>query len=347
MESVSRWGWVLGPIALTFISLLPARVFAEDWIVMSNGDRLTGEVKQLDRGLLQFDTDATDTIAIKWDRIAALSSEQNFEITLDDGRRILASVSPGSDGSKLQLDDGRETLELATSAVVRMEPIEGRTIDRIDMDVDLGYSLAKANKVSQDTFGYDFDYRSETRSLGLNFDLARSSTSSQPSSTRANLSMRYTRLLFERNWNPVGLAQIERNDELGLNRRYTFGGGMTRAFVDTNSRRISFVGGVVYTAEKELDAELSNDVAEAAIGVDLDWFRYNDPEFDVKMRAVVYESISSQQRTRGNVDVSLRWELFGDFTWGLSTYYSFNTRRNNPESSSSDYGVVTSIGWSF
>jgi hypothetical protein len=314
---------------------------------MSNGDRLTGEVKLLDRGLLSFDTDATDTIAIKWDRVAAVSSPQNFEITLDDGRRVFASVSPGTEGETLRLDDGRTTSELATSAVVRMEPIEGRTIDRIDMGVDLGYSTAKANKVSQETFGYDFDYRSESRSLGLNFDLARSSTSSQPSSTRANLSMRYTHLLFERNWNPVGLAQIERNDELGLNRRYTLGGGMNRAFVDTNSRRVAFVGGVVYTAEKEFGAELSNDVAEAAIGFDLDWFRYNDPELDVTMRAVLYESISSQRRTRGNIDLSLKWELFGDFTWGLSTYYSFNTRPNSAESSSSDYGVVTSIGWSF
>ena len=39
-----------------------------DTVVFHNGDRLTGEVKGLDRGQLSFDTDATGTIAIEWAR---------------------------------------------------------------------------------------------------------------------------------------------------------------------------------------------------------------------------------------------------------------------------------------
>lgn len=35
-----------------------------DVVVFNNGDRLTGEVKSLERGRLCFETDATDTISI-------------------------------------------------------------------------------------------------------------------------------------------------------------------------------------------------------------------------------------------------------------------------------------------
>jgi len=49
-----------------------------DILVFVNGDRLTGEVKSLERGRLRFNTDATGTIAIEWDDVAQISSDQNI-----------------------------------------------------------------------------------------------------------------------------------------------------------------------------------------------------------------------------------------------------------------------------
>ena len=40
-----------------------------DVVTFVNGDRLTGEVKSLERGRLRFKTDATDTISIEWDNV--------------------------------------------------------------------------------------------------------------------------------------------------------------------------------------------------------------------------------------------------------------------------------------
>ena len=47
-----------------------------DILEFTNGDHLTGEFKGLDRGRLQFNTDATDTISIEWDKIASLETNQ-------------------------------------------------------------------------------------------------------------------------------------------------------------------------------------------------------------------------------------------------------------------------------
>ncbi len=44
-----------------------------DVVIFKNGDRLTGEVKSLERGRLRFNTDATGTNSIEWDVIASLS----------------------------------------------------------------------------------------------------------------------------------------------------------------------------------------------------------------------------------------------------------------------------------
>ena len=63
-----------------------------DRVVMNNGDILTGEIKSLDRGMLRFETDATDTIEIQWSLVAELTSTQNFQITIDDDRQLFGSL---------------------------------------------------------------------------------------------------------------------------------------------------------------------------------------------------------------------------------------------------------------
>ena len=133
---------------------------------------------------------------------------------------------------------------------------------------------------------------------------------------------------------------------VGLDRRTTVGGGLSRWLTDTNTHRTAFMGGLVAARENERDATESDTSVEAAVGVVLDWFRYDDPELDVSTTFVVYERLSDESRTRGNLDVDLRWELISGFLWGFNICYTFNTQPIG-EASSSDYGVVSSIGWSF
>jgi len=311
------------------------------------GDRLTGEIKSLDRGMLRFDTDATNTIPIQWTHVSVLLSQQNFLVTLSDGRELFGQWVESAQSGMLTLATAIGNLDLPVTSIVRMSPIEGRLIDRISMSVDIGYNIAKANNQKQTTFGYSFDYRTEGRLISANVDAARSSTNDAPTSFRGNSEFSYRRFIRDRAWDPVGFGGFERNDELGLDRRVTLGGGMSHWLADTNSRRISFLGGLVATRENETNAVESDDNIEAAASLTLDWFRYDDPELDVAMRFSVYQRLSDTRRTRGNLDLDLRWELVNDFFWGFSVYYSFNTEPTGIETSSSDYGFVTSIGWTF
>ena len=64
-----------------------------DMILFKNGDRLTGEVKTLDRGKMSFDTDALGVIKVEWDDIAQLYSTMTFEVALEDGERLYGSLA--------------------------------------------------------------------------------------------------------------------------------------------------------------------------------------------------------------------------------------------------------------
>ena len=63
-----------GPIAGDDEESTGERVAKTDIVVMSNGDRITGEVKSLSRGLLQYSTNAMGTLQIQWDSIASVTS---------------------------------------------------------------------------------------------------------------------------------------------------------------------------------------------------------------------------------------------------------------------------------
>lgn len=136
--------WCVFAVALTFpVNAAPKT----DIVVFGNGDRLTGEVKSLERGRLRFKTDATDTISIEWDDVAYLSSDQNIQIETTEGIRYLGSIRRADTAFVTIMDTRSGPVELASSSVVLMTPIEERGVSRLDGDVTAGYSFAQASDV--------------------------------------------------------------------------------------------------------------------------------------------------------------------------------------------------------
>ena len=65
-----------------------------DIVRLANGDRVTGEIENLQRGRLELSTDDAGTIEFEWDNIASVESTRQFEIGTTDGRRVLGSLQP-------------------------------------------------------------------------------------------------------------------------------------------------------------------------------------------------------------------------------------------------------------
>src|SRR5215471_3919796 len=65
-----------------------------DVIVMSNGDRITGEIKGLDAGVLKVDLDYVDgTISVQWLKVAHVESKQLFIVHSQDGSLYTGTLS--------------------------------------------------------------------------------------------------------------------------------------------------------------------------------------------------------------------------------------------------------------
>jgi len=72
---------------------LAAQRVRDEVVELSNGDRVTGEIKGLDRSYLTFRTIDLGTVQIRWQRVVRLNSNRTLEIVLADGRRLQGSVA--------------------------------------------------------------------------------------------------------------------------------------------------------------------------------------------------------------------------------------------------------------
>src|SRR5687767_14173909 len=61
----------------------------DDVVVLKNGDRLTGEIKGLQRGELRFKSDyMAEAVRLDWSRVQSIQSKSTFMIWLVDGQLI-------------------------------------------------------------------------------------------------------------------------------------------------------------------------------------------------------------------------------------------------------------------
>src|SRR5207245_10302724 len=81
--------------ALLFLS--PCPLFAkskDDVVVMKNGDKFTGEIKNLQYGELVFKSSyMKDSVHLDWKEVESLQSKDTFIVSLRDGQRVTGSNS--------------------------------------------------------------------------------------------------------------------------------------------------------------------------------------------------------------------------------------------------------------
>ena len=319
---------------------------ANDVVTFFNGDRLTGEVKSLERGKLRFKTAATDTISIEWDDVASLKSNQNIQVETQEGDRFLGHLSVSTNDKRIIVETGSGPIDLQIERVIFMEPIEERGLDRIDGDISAGYNFAKADEVTTTHLGADLYYRTESRILSLELDALFSDSSTNEPSQNLGLELQYRRLLPNR-WLAGGVVSFERNDELGLDLRTSIGGGGGRILHQSNNGSLSLIGGLLLSRERVDAAVADEDYLEAFATLTWDWFRYDTPELDLTTSLQIIPNLTDSGEVRGEFEIEFKWEIVEDLFWSLAIADSYDSKAELAGGENNDYSVITSIGWDF
>ncbi len=318
-----------------------------DVIHIANGDRLTGEIKSLAYGRLTLETDSLGTVQIEWPDVVRVESPQAFMLEDVDGNLIYGNLAQDPAAGQLSISGlDRVTRRVEMARVARLSQSEDRVLDRVHGSFSLGFDYTKASDITVLSGNFNTSYRGPQSSWNFNVDV--NSTRDPEQGTIDRDSVRYGyRWLQPGNRFWAGLSSFERNEETGIEARVLVGGGYGRYFLQTTSNEVAALVGVGATREWATGQADNQTSLEGILGADWRVFDFASPTTSLTARAVLFPSLTESGRWRTDSSVSLRREIISDFFFDLSFYQTYDSDPPDEAASSTDYGVVTSLGYSF
>src|SRR6185369_9809770 len=141
-RKLGRSGLIVLLILLLALTALAKNV--DDVVVLKNGDRLTGEIKGLQRGELRIKSDyMAEAVRLDWAKVERLESKSTFMIWLVDGKlitdvmRLLPARS--SEIANFVIGNANQTLKVHQLDVIRIAPADRRFWKRLEGSIDFGF----------------------------------------------------------------------------------------------------------------------------------------------------------------------------------------------------------------
>lgn len=323
--------------------LFENQVFAQrtDIVIMNNDDHITGEIKRLEVGILVFKTDDMETINIKWDKVKSITTENFYQVELQDGRVFYGSIEPGDEDSTLLIKGVTLKSTLFMKYMVKITRIKESFWDILDGYVKLGGSFTKASQIGQISFGFSGRYRTKIFYSELTANSIINTTRKQPTSRKQDIFLTYNRYLEQR-WFWAGRVGAEENTELGIKLRTSLSGGIGKYFLQTNIHWMNGLAGISLNREWFIDSTEASNNVEGYLTAQYLLFIYDHPKISLETTFNIFPGITDFGRIRSNLDVNLDWEIFLDFYWVFTLYFSYD---NKPTSTASetDYRFETTI----
>ena len=341
--------------AALLIGLLAAPAFAADKtdvVVLVNGDHITGEIREMTYGQLKLKTDDIGTLYIEWEKIASITTTQELQVEMADGRRFFGpSPEPASKAGMIRLMKswyGEEPVpvELSISDIVRLAAVESGDAwyKRLNGSFYLGYSYTKANDLKVLNVSADVGSRDRVRRWGVGLESQVTSQANDPSSQRAALTAAWERFMPNRYYFENAL-EFSRNEELGLDLRSQISSTFGRYFIQNNHSEWRAGIGLAASTERGSDGSRRNNY-QGQIETTLRMFRYDHPKMDVTAGLTLLPSLSESGRVRGEASLKTKWELVNDLFFQLTVYDSYDNKPSEG-GTNNDWGLTTSLGYTF
>ena len=338
-------GWLFGLLMLASAALpAPARE-KTDIIRLKNGDRITGEIKYLARGMLTVKTDSMSTVEIKWQDVESIQSPFLFTVQDTQGQLYVGSLQAAADVRHVNIVGPTPTNNLDHLRVVQIQELEGSIWKRFSGVADLGYSFTKASDRTQFNFSGDVTYRTERYAGKFDYSSTVGTSKGESDVNRQNASITGN-VYFARKWLAFAQMSYDHNLELQLDRRTTFLGGPGYKITQSNRSMLTLIGAAAFTRESYYGQDVAQN-AEGVVGIDAQFFKLYSPKVDITNRFVYMPNFTTWGRQRMEFNSNVRIEVLRDFYVTLTFYDSYDSKPPSETATGNDYGFTTGLSWSF
>ena len=228
------------------------KVNRHDTVIMKNGDRLTGEVKRLQQGVLYIETVYfAGSVGVDWQQVEKVESTATFQVVLNNGTRLTGAISKieaeaAASGKDFKVIERTSEVPVPGSEVVEIQSQKLTFWRQLKGSIDLGYNYTSGNSQSSLSSSANADYVAPRWSAGASYN---ASYSGQSGGTTTNLFevQAVGERFLSRNSYLFGMSDFLHSSQQDLNLRTTLGAGYGRYFFRTNHNELRWLVGADYT----------------------------------------------------------------------------------------------------
>jgi len=331
------------------IILLAGPLFAQkdDTVRLDNGDRITGEIKKMEYGIMNFKTSDMGTLYIEWTKIESIKSKKFFEIYLNDNTKYFGQIdSSFAESPRIQLLQRMQGITNYLDLISKVNPIKQGFLDRLDIDLELGFQYNKGSNISTLNTGYNLYYRSLRHGLRLKGDnYITDQRTDDHEFRKQDITLTYIHYM-KKSWTLSVLTSAQQNTELGLDLRVLFGTAVGKLIIQTSRLDLGLAGGLSTNQETSTNGIVTNNV-EAIIGTEFQIFKFHNPEIKITLDFTIFPSLTVKDRLRSVGNIKAKIEVLRDLYFNLTFYESFDSDPPDSSASNNDFGITTGISYSF
>src|SRR5262245_14068773 len=241
------------------------------------------------QGKLEVKTDDAGTLSIEWDKIASITTADQYDITMRDGSQRFGRFRPGVLPAAQIVDAAGVAAAVPMDEIASFERIQKRFIQRIDGSFDLGGSYTKSSGVADLYLDLSAKYRRPSYQYAASFSSNLTRQSDAPETARYSLNVTYTRYRGN-GWFVTALGLFESNRELGFTFRGTGAPTIGRYLARTPHAELFAAGGIAAGGETPVGAPAVTNV-DALLTAGLSVFTYDYPTTRIDVGLLVFPSL--------------------------------------------------------
>jgi len=332
------------PSRLLFFALLMLPLWgeAQDTLILKNKDVIAGEIKLMNRGVMQIETDySKKDFEVEWDGIVSIRTLTTFLITLTDGSRYLGRLETGRDGKTRIMQGYNRNIEVPLPDIVEMRPVEETFLSRLFGNLGVGLSITKANHYRQLDLQLSTGYRAEKWLLdgSMSMLFSRQDSTNDISKLDGNLSYYF---YLPRDWFTITDITFFSSSEQKIHLRTNSNLGVGYYFLHTNEAYWGFGGGFSFNNENYYENVDDKQSIEGLLKMNLNLFDIGDLSLNSKLE--VFPGLTEWGRIRTTFEINVKYDLPLDFYISLGGTHNFD---NRPAAGAPrhDYTLQTGFGW--
>lgn len=302
-------------------------------VVLTNGDRITGDIKRIWDGDVAIEPEYADEFTIDQDKIAYMESDKRFEFEYvgeDMNKRIALFKGAGEDGRQIVVLDGEETV-ISFMQIGEMEEEE----DFFDWSVnaDLNAEINRGNTDNTEigiTSNWYLKYGNQKHYLDTLYIREKQDDPETGGDITTENRQKYTYNLnydIGEPWFTGGWGSYETDDIKGLEYRYNAIPTLGYKIWDNAGKKLNFQIGYGYEEEETID---ENDVKEedgGGLALFLAKFEYDfgSPDLTLYLTSNNTKSSYGRKNTVSQNTAGAKFEITDLLYFNVETLFDYET----------------------